>query len=159
MRPISSVWSHFTKEENGRKKTAVCRYCHKRYMFPNATKMTKHIEKCLKKPLDMAFSFTSQPEVIPCIEYENAAIPDPDLTGLENPVVIDNWNVSTNSSNVESTSSSVYCVPQVKKTTSQSVLHTFVDAMSVSEGDKLDAALARAIYSSNSPLSLTENKY
>lgn len=52
MKPKSLVHSYFNKNErsSSNKLTYSCKYCDKKYTVINATKMTKHILKCIKCP-------------------------------------------------------------------------------------------------------------
>lgn len=51
MKPKSLVHSYFNKTERGSNQlTYSCKYCDKKYTVINATKMTKHILKCIKCP-------------------------------------------------------------------------------------------------------------
>ena len=117
MRPVSSVWSYFITDKIGKKKIATCRYCSKKYSFPNATKMAKHISECVKRPLEFTFLevlegtnyevIASEPVLsdLTCFILDVAAALPTDASNLINVVLSD----------VESTSSttSTYFVPQV----------------------------------------------
>ena len=50
------VWNFFTKKVHGSQITAFCKFCDQSYI-QNATRMEKHIERCIKCPEDVKQEF------------------------------------------------------------------------------------------------------
>lgn len=62
VRPLSTVWTHFIEYRHNNKRTAKCKYCNKEYLVPNATKMSKHLEVCKRKPVVISMPIYSNGE-------------------------------------------------------------------------------------------------
>lgn len=146
VRPTSSVWTHFIEFRSGNKKTANCKYCAKKYLAPNATKMAKHLEVCKRKPVILS---------VPIFSREDDG-DDPSAILDSQEIIIDPESASQiiHVSDAAPTASS----SQLQKL-NQPIISSFFDSMSVTESEKLDSAFAKAVYSSNSPLSLTDNPF
>lgn len=54
----SKVWSYFKQAavDGYKKKTYVCKFCESKYT-KNATRLTQHIQRCIKCPKDIQYSF------------------------------------------------------------------------------------------------------
>ncbi|XP_064475346.1 uncharacterized protein LOC135389209 [Ornithodoros turicata] len=134
VRPTSDVRRHFRRERSskpGKKDTASCKYCSASYVFPNATRLTRHILACLKCPQDIRDRVRVRRDDCPDVRKAQCT---PEV------------------SPTPSCSSSL--VP-----TRKSAMTPFVDRMSPTDQQRIDAALAKALYSSNTPFAVVENEY
>jgi len=53
MRPRSEEWAHFKKCIEDNKECAICNYCGQKYLFPNITRLKKHLSTCNSCPTDV----------------------------------------------------------------------------------------------------------
>lgn len=54
------VWKYYKKTKTDENKNKViCNFCSQTYMFPNGTRMTNHLLKCLKCPKKIQKSLAS----------------------------------------------------------------------------------------------------
>lgn len=59
------VWQHYKKTVDEKKReTVICNFCSQKYVFPNATRMTKHLRQCKKCPQNILESLNSEAETI-----------------------------------------------------------------------------------------------
>lgn len=161
VRPLSTVWTHFIEYRNGDKRSSKCKYCNKTYLVPNATKMSKHLDVCRRKPVVI-----SMPVYSNCEEEDEPPVivgSQEMLIGPESLLINQGHSESARSSPIPSFQTSDI-IPAATSSCSEpqsnrSVLRSFFDSMSKNESEKIDSAFAKAVYSSNVPLSLTDNTY
>lgn len=176
VRPTSDIWALFdlTKTKDGKKSKATCKFCNLIYSFPNATRMTAHITKCIKCPKDIQNKFRDvKPQKYPAVQevkcttstYIVASQKDAEDDSLS---VERSTSTTSTISEIESTpstslSSSVTPVSLNKRrkiaVSSPSIMSKFVDTICQNESEKIDEAIARALYASGAPLSLLDNQY
>lgn len=62
-REKSTVWAHFMKGKNVKNENIVsCKYCDQSYVFPNATRMAKHLETCKNYAESSSYNKESESE-------------------------------------------------------------------------------------------------
>lgn len=164
VRPTSAVWTHFVEYRDHERRIAKCKYCDKKYMVPNATKMSKHLEVCKRKPIVVSVPVYSakdddedEPSVIVgsqelLIDHESLPVVNQDSPGSVT-------NSSTPFPAVLSPTPDVATGSCSESHSNKGVLKSFFDSMSKVESEKLNSAFAKAVYSSNLPLSFTDNNY
>lgn len=135
VRPRSHVWKHFNvcdSPTSGKKQQAFCKYCDASHGFLNATRLTKHLWSCKKCPQEVKerYGFPSENK-------------QPRISS------------AASSSEYQSTGISAASVSVVKSAS----LSSFVDIITPEMQQKIDEALARAVYATNTPFSLAENEH
>lgn len=58
-RKHSQVWLYYNQKKVGNKKIGVCKYCKQQYLN-NATRMQKHLAKCMFAPLEIKKHFKDE---------------------------------------------------------------------------------------------------
>lgn len=126
-----------------------------KYAFPNATRMTKHILVCNKCPVDIKKSFMDRSEED---NNDDNAHSFSQRSRSRSPLSTPSITSAATQSVVPSAASSS---KQILKTAASKnySLTSFIDKMTPEDQEKIDQALARAIYSSGTPFSITENTY
>jgi hypothetical protein len=153
MRPESDIWTLFnvSKDTNGKKTQAECKFCGFQYKFPNATRMTVHIGACKKCPEDVKK------------RHGSATTAKSRQRGKEETFLIDSASdpddPQPGSSCMSDLPSPAPASVSAQKRARTSTLTSFVDRMQANEQDKIHEALARAVYASCLPMSLFENRY
>lgn len=148
VRPSSSIWKYFTVEKNNGKRIAYCKYCTMKYAFPNATRMKRHILCCRKCPRDIKQLFSSE-----SVDNIDEA---PAMAHTSYSQSASTSNSSSSTTAIASCSQETF---QQKSQAKTSTIASFLDKITSQNKEDIDTALARAIYSSGTPLSITQNKY
>lgn len=132
------AWRFFKVENKG----VICKYCEKSYLHSNVNKMTEHIIKCLKCPHHLKKCLMVQ-------KVKNSDTISVSVNGLSHSDKEEEAQhcVSTPSSQSKS----------IAPRNLQSQMKSFVDDMSCNENEALNKALAKAIYVTGTPLSITEH--
>jgi hypothetical protein len=151
VRPSSLIWKHFRIEKSSGKRIAHCKYCTIKYAFPNATRMRKHILCCQKCPIDIKQLFSSVADDNPVPDEPQAVAP---RSCTRSPTQTSGSSSFTTASCSHDNETRQKC--QMKQT---STITSFVDTITSKNKEDIDSVLARAIYASGTPLSITENKY
>lgn len=122
----------------GKIKKMACKFC-KTAVADNGKRMTDHIQACKKCPADVKLNYTVN------TSYQHPA--------RESPAVA----ASTSSSATGKPTATDKCLslPPGK----MGRLESFADRITPAEQSEIDTALARAVFASGAPLSMTENVY
>ncbi|KAF7247088.1 Zinc finger BED domain-containing protein 4 [Varanus komodoensis] len=164
----TGVWHHYTETTEGKKIIGQCKYCGQTYAN-NATRMKRHLTICKKCPervqssykklLQLSAGTTSGKSLLQeLIEFGNSSeatiFPKVNTESVKLPAL----------GKVEAGPSFSRSVPQDMQSMSScsgqpSFLAKFVDKMSKEDQERADETLARAIFASRIPLSITENQY
>ncbi|XP_008102170.1 uncharacterized protein LOC103277764 [Anolis carolinensis] len=162
----TGVWHHYNETSNGKKIVGQCKYCGQTYAN-NATRMKRHLTICkncpertqssYRKLLQLStgttsgksllqelieFGSSSETTNLPNIKTENAELP-----------AFKKREAEASFSGQQDTKYTGRCSGQF------GFLAKFADKMSKEEQERADETLARAIFASGMPLSLTENQY
>jgi hypothetical protein len=128
-RPKSDVFEHFTIVNEGDKQISICKYCSQKFT-KNATKQRAHLEKCMKYP-----------------KRSRSVSPGPSTSSATESHVPSASSTTSAHSGTSQPSSGTHSVRK------------FFDIMDAKSQERADENLARAIYATGSPLSLTSNIY
>lgn len=118
-----------------------CKFC--RWMgVDNGTRMAEHIRNCSACPADVRAQYFN-PEV------ENPTVESKPVTSTSSVASSSSMPLSASVGKVSASSSSSLKV----------LLSSFVDRVTAAEQEDIDELLARAIFASGTPLTITENKH
>ena len=143
----SEVWKHFTETKKDGKDVFLCKYCSQQYV-KNATKMQNHLQKCKKFPQTLRKGKKTQQQLVgfsnapASVSSEAEHVSSAGPSGAESPSLSPTASTSASGSLASSSQRSFY-----------------FDSIDNETQHKIDESLARAIYASGSPLSLTSNVY
>ncbi|CAM1295475.1 Uncharacterised protein r2_g470 [Pycnogonum litorale] len=137
-RQKSDVFQHFTLINEDDKHYVICKYCNQKF-YKNATKQRAHLEKCTKYP-----------------KRSRSVSPVPSTSSTTQKVAVSSVSGGDSGACGElepcpSTSSSISAGPQA--------LRKFFDVMDSKSQQRADENLARAIFATGSPFTLTSNIY
>ena len=135
------------KTVNG-KKLYECTFCKANYA-KNATRMKKHIINCFKCPpyvKETISKFNDQ---------QNRS--DSTTTSTQWNKSLDNCSTSENEYNFQSENVALLSNSKMNSTDLSHRISSYFDSMNQAENQELDKLLARAIFSSGSPLALVHN--
>ncbi|KAK3916489.1 Lysophospholipase NTE1 [Frankliniella fusca] len=156
------IWKEFYCETEGVKKTkATCKHCGKSWKFPNATRLKEHLEKCKKCPLavkNLYYGNLMSGPGLSSIQEEDEDSPNATGEGRSGPASArkrpgDAVNDAATSS---ATQGGHGDAPTSAK---RQALHSFLDRMPKEEKEKIDQALAAAVYANGLPLTIFENEH
>ncbi|GAB6019011.1 hypothetical protein CHUAL_013995 [Chamberlinius hualienensis] len=135
-KPKSSVWGYFQSNAVNGKILYECVFCKAGYT-KNATRLVKHIAKCRKAPDHIKEMFPY------ALQAKNNSISEPSTSAIDQ---------STDMATLPILSQTKPKIVSVKGSQS-------VETEADTENNSLDELFARAVFSSESPLSLIENKH
>ncbi|XP_048341864.1 uncharacterized protein LOC125426986 [Sphaerodactylus townsendi] len=164
----SFVWHHYTEITDGRKIVGICKYCGQTYAN-NATRMKKHLTTCRNCPEEIQslyrkllpsgekitvkklfqqsqeLSSSNRTANLPNVKMER-----PELQGPREREAGPSFSRSVSEEDLQTVG---ICLKQPSGSSNRA------DKMSKEDKEKADETLARAIFASGAPLSITENPY
>ncbi|XP_022130124.2 uncharacterized protein LOC111003756 [Pieris rapae] len=159
-KPASDIWQYFSIiSEVGYKKHGSCIYCSKEYKHCNATRLLKHIVvECDECPADVKKNYLADVSDSESSEDEDIHTPPPEPNMLVTTVKVEVHSEHEDEVMATScaTNSGIDPLENIGTTYEKSVRKPqTIDT----DNDKIDRALARAIFASDVPHDILESKY
>ncbi|XP_026278350.2 uncharacterized protein LOC113206468 [Frankliniella occidentalis] len=158
-RQTSDIWDEFYCEigENNKRVKATCKHCGKT-QAPNATRCTNHIKGCMKCPAVVRALYSNKSPGVPLSVIVEEDVDSPSTSGEASTAHTTPAAKRPGAAleTTPSTSTKEKGQGDGPPTAKRQIL-SFVDKISKEEKDKIDQALAAAIYANGLPLSTFEN--